>query len=418
MSTPLGIRQAERRLVLLTGTRWLPVGLTLGLTVLLPLERGLSLAQVGGLMALAGFVSLALELPTGGLADTLGRRPLLLVAAAIAVTSTLLFLLADSAALFAVALVLQGVFRALDSGPLESWYVDAVHTVDPGSPIDRGLSRAGAVLGVSIAGGALVGGLLVAWHPVAAWSALVLPFAVSIAAQLVHLVLTASLVREPRRMRMRVGGTIAPEDRAGAVIAAALRLLRESSVLRWLVAVEVFWAVAMIAFETLTPVRLAELVGGEQQAGALFGPAAAAAWALFAVGSALAGLASRRLGVAATAMIARALNGLFVIAMGVVAGAVGLVVGFWLAYLTHGANGPMHNTLLHRQSGAKTRTLVLSVNSMVSAGACSIALLVLLPLAEAASPAIAFVAAGAFSLIGVACYLPALRQERTAHAGG
>ena len=37
----IGVRQAERRLVLLTATRWMPVGLVLGLTVLLPLERGL-----------------------------------------------------------------------------------------------------------------------------------------------------------------------------------------------------------------------------------------------------------------------------------------------------------------------------------------------------------------------------------------
>ena len=109
---------------------------------------------------------------------------------------------------------------------------------------------------------------------------------------------------------------------------------------------------------------------------------------------------------------------MFVIAMGLVAGAVGLVVGFWLAYLTHGANGPMHNVLLHRQSGAKTRTLVLSINSMVAAGTCSLALLVLLPLAELTSTGVAFVAAGAFSLLGVACYLPALRQERAASAAG
>ena len=412
----IGVRQAERRLVLLTATRWTPVGLVLGLTVLLPLERGLSLSEIGGLMAIGGFVSLALELPTGGLADTIGRRPLLLVAGTVAVASTAVFVLADSAALFAVALALQGVFRALDSGPLEAWFVDTVQAVDPAAPIERGLSRSGAMLGVAIAGGALLGGLVVGWHPIATWSALVPPFLLALVAQLVHLVLVAVLVREPVRIRMRHQGRVVPEERASAVIHAAARLLRESSVLRWLVAVEVFWAVAMIAFETLTPVRLAGFVGGADRAGALFGPAAAAAWALFAAGSALAGLASRRLGVTATAMIARALNGMFVIVMGLVAGAVGLVVGFWLAYLTHGANGPMHNVLLHRQSGAKTRTLVLSINSMVAAGTCSLALLVLLPLAQLTSTGVAFVAAGAFSLLGVACYLPALRQERAASA--
>jgi MFS family permease len=184
-----------------------------------------------------------------------------------------------------------------------------------------------------------------------------------------------------------------------------------------LVAVEVFWAVAMIAFETLTPVRLAELVGGEDAAGALFGPAASAAWALFAAGAALAGLASRRLGVATTAMIARVLNAGFVVLMAFAGGVLGLVVAFWLAYLTHGANGPMHSALLHRQSEPRTRTLVLSINSAVAAGVASLALLVLLPLAEATSTSLAFAVAGAFSALGVLCYLPAWRQERTARGG-
>jgi MFS family permease len=410
---PLDPRQAERRFVLLTTTRWLPVGLTLGLTVLLPLERGLSLAEVGALLSVAGFVSLALELPTGGLADTIGRRPLLLVAGSIAVASTTIFVLAETVAAFAVALVLQGVFRALDSGPLESWFVDAVHASDPAAPLDRGLSRAGTALGMGIAGGALLGGLLVAWHPAPGWSALALPFLVAAAGQLVHLVLTAALVREPPRIRLRRQA----DERPQSVVRGAARLLRDSPVLRALIAVEVFWTVAMIAFETLTPVRLAELLGGEDAAGALFGPAAAAAWALFAAGSAVAGLTARRLGVAATAMLARALNGGFVVLMAVAVGATGLIVAFWLSYLTHGANGPMHNALLHRQSGAGTRTLVLSINSAVAAGVASLALLVLLPLAEGTSTAVAIAAAGAFSALGVACYLPAWRQERAAPRG-
>ena len=182
--------------------------------------------------------------------------------------------------------------------------------------------------------------------------------------------------------------------------------------LRSLVLVEVFWSVAMIAFETLNPVRLAELVGGEDRAGALYGPASAAAWALFAGGSALAGLASRRIGVGWTALLARVLNGVFVVAMGLVAGPVGLVAGYWLAYLTHGAAVPVHGTLLHRQAERTNRVTVLSVNSMVSGGVYSVGLLVLGPLAQQTSTATAIVVAGAFSVLGALCYLPALRDER------
>lgn len=58
-------RQARRTLLVITFTRWFPVGLTIGVTTLLPLERGMSLAQIGVILSMQGFVVLGLELPTG-----------------------------------------------------------------------------------------------------------------------------------------------------------------------------------------------------------------------------------------------------------------------------------------------------------------------------------------------------------------
>ncbi|MGA1836082.1 MFS transporter [Herbiconiux sp. 11R-BC] len=411
----------------------MPVGLVFGLTVLLPMERGLPLAQVGVLLSLQGFVVLALELPTGGIADAWGRRPLLVASGVLAVASAALMVLADSFWVFALALILQGVFRALDSGPLEAWFVDAAQGADGEAPVARGLSRAATVLGMAIAVGALAGGALVAWHPIAGSSALVLPFVVSVGLYMLHTVLVAALVREtrrrpprlsreerrslgrasssgrPRAPRLNVGGL-------GSVVADGFRLLLGSPALRGLVLVEVFWSLAMIAFETLTPVQLAEQLGSDSAAGALFGPASAAAWALFAGGAALAGLASRRVGVVWCAIGARILNGMFVVAMGFAAGPVGLVAAYWLAYVTHGAAGPMHSTLLHRQASAGNRTVVLSMNSMVAGGAYSLGLLALTPLAELASTGFAMAVAGAVSIAGALFYLPALRQERRARA--
>ena len=60
---------ARRTVLLLTATRWFPVGLTIGVTTLLTLQRGMSVAQLGVILSMQGFVVLGLELPTGGLAD-------------------------------------------------------------------------------------------------------------------------------------------------------------------------------------------------------------------------------------------------------------------------------------------------------------------------------------------------------------
>ena len=407
--SPLTARQAERRLVLLTVTRWLPVGLVFGLHVLLPLERGVSLAEIGVILAVQGVVVLALEVPTGGLADTIGRRPVLLIGGAFAVASSIVYVLAETFWVFAVAIVLQGLFRVFDSGPLEAWFVDAAHADDPTYPVERGLTRAGTALGISIALGAAACGGIVAWHPIPGWSPLVLPFVVATGVMVVHLALTAVLVREETRMRTAPTAVGLRET-----VVDGFAVLGRSRVLRGLVLVEVFWVVAMIAFEILTPVRLTELLGTESAAAALFGPASAAAWGLFALGSAAAGLASARIGVAATAIIARLLNGGFVIVMGLVAGPVGLLAAYGAAYAFHGSAGPMHNALLHRQATSGNRAVVLSLNSMVAGGTSTVALLVLGPLAEATSTTVAFVAAGAFSLLGALFYLPALRAERDA----
>ena len=195
---PVAAASAQRRLLLLTATRWFPVGLTIGLNVLLMLERDLSLTQVGIVFAAQGFVVLALELPTGSLADAMGRRPVLIAAGVISIVAMVIFVSAQSFWVVVLAWALQGVFRALDSGPLEAWYVDTAQAEDPQAPVSRALARAATVLGLAIAAGAVGSGALVAWAPLAATSPLLLPFLLALAGHVTHLVLVTVLVRELR----------------------------------------------------------------------------------------------------------------------------------------------------------------------------------------------------------------------------
>lgn len=387
-------------------------------TILLPAERGLSTFEIGTLLAIQGFIVLGLELPSGALSDTIGRRPLLVAGGTLAVLASTLFIVADEYWMFAVSFVVQGVFRALESGSLESWFVDTVHAHDPQADIARPLAQAGTALGVTIAFGALVGGLLVAWNPFPQLSALTFPVFVAIACYACYTALSFTLVHEPRRPRSeqsrrlkRLTNTLAAIPKATG---GGLRLAAASRVLRGLILVEVFWALAMIGFETLTPLRLAELLPSARDAAAVFGFASAAAWLCFAAGSFVAGLAARRIGPAWVAILERLSNGAFVALMGLATGAGGVLLAYGLCYLTHGSSGPVHAALLHRQADASTRATVLSLNSMVSGGAYSLGLLALTAFAEAQSVSFAMIAAGGLSLTGALCYLPALTQERQA----
>ncbi|HWH02025.1 MAG TPA: MFS transporter [Pilimelia sp.] len=403
----------RRRYLVLLALRWFPVGLTMPVTVLLMQSRGLTLAQIGLVAAAQGVVVMVLELPTGGLADALGRRPVLLVAAGVNLASLAILTVADSVAWFAAVFVLQGVFRALDSGPLDAWYVDAVLHADRAARYESGLSRGGAVLGLAIAGGALAAGGLVALDPVPAVGALVLPVAVAVATQVVALLATLALLTEPRRAR-GLRALRAAVVQVPTVMRGAARLASRSRVLLALVSVELLWGFGMVTFETLLPPRLAEAVGSADGAAALLGPVGAAGWLVSAAGAAAVPLLTARLGAPLTGALLRVLHGATVVGLGLAAGPVGVVAALLVCYAVHGASNPVHLGLLHRQVESAHRSTVLSLNSLMGQSAAAAGLVVLTAVADAVDLRAAFIA-GALALAAAApLYLPAWRAERAA----
>ncbi len=409
--TALDARSIRRRYLALVALRWFPTGLLIPISVLLMVSRGLSLTEIGIAASAQGFVILALELPTGGLSDSIGRRPVLLLASLVGLLSLGVLIVAQTLAVFVLAKVLQGIFRALDSGPLEAWYVDATLAADPDARIERGLGAGSAMLSLGIAGGALLSGALVALDPFESIDALTLPLLVSFGLDVVGLVAIVLLMREAPRSR----GARALASSVAAVpgvIRDGLGLLRSSRVLATLVLVELFWGFAMVTFENLFPIRLSEVIGDPTDAAALMGPVSSGAWFASAAGAFAISLVSARIGVARSAAILRILQGLTIVGMGVIAGPIGVVTAYLACYVTHGASNPMHMTLLHRQVEGPNRTTVLSMNSMISQPAGAVGAIVLGALADGTSITTAMVVGGVACAIAAPLYLPAFRAER------
>ena len=415
--TSLDAHGARRRYLTLIALRWLPTGLLIPISVLLMLSRGLSLTEIGIAFSAQGFVVLALELPTGGLSDSLGRRPVLILASLVGLVSLATLYFAHSLPMFVAAAALQGVFRALDSGPLEAWYVDTTLASDPDAHIETGLGAGNTVLSIGIAGGALLSGALVAVRPIDAIGALELPLLVAFALSVVNLVAVLLLLTEIRATRglRAVARSVAAVP---GVVRDGLGLLRSSRVLLALVLVELFWGFSMVTFESLFPVRLSEVLGDTEDAAALMGPFSSAAWVASALGSAAILTISRRLGVARSAAALRLVQGLTIVGMGLLAGPVGVVTAYLACYVSHGASNPMHTALLHRQVDGPHRTTVLSMNSMVSQPAGAIGAIVLGALADGASLSTAMVVGGIVCAAAAPLYLPAWRREQRGRRQG
>ncbi|HEU5112198.1 MAG TPA: MFS transporter [Acidimicrobiia bacterium] len=411
MTEALTAEAVRRRYLTLVAMRWFPTGLLIPVSILLPAERGLSLSQIGLAAAGQGLVVLFLELPTGGLADSLGRKRVLITSSFVGMASVAIYLAADSFGAFFAAFALQGVFRALDSGPLEAWYVDATHASDPDAEIQRGLSGAGIALGVAIAAGALLSGLLVTLDPIRGLEPLATPVVVSLGLQVLSAAGVAILMTEIRADKGWQAATRAASE-TPAAIRGGLRLLRDNRVLLAIVSVELFWGFGMITFESFIPLRLAEIMGNAERAAAITGPAASAAWLISAAGAATVPWLGRSLGLAPAAALLRILQGLAVVGIGFAAEAPGVIAAYLAAYLIHGASNPIHMTLLHRQVDGTFRATVSSLNSMAGLSAAAFGLIALTALAEATSLSTAAYV-GAFVLAAAApLYIPAWRQSR------
>lgn len=378
----LDARRARHRFLILRATRWFPTGLLIPVLVLFMVDRGLTLAQIGIASAAQGVMVIALELPTGGLADAFGRRRVLLAANGFDVLTLALYLLGGSLVWFVIAWGFQGVFRALESGPLDAWYVDAVHEAGASETVERGLSLGGVVLGLAIASGALASGALV-WIGDRAGDVdpLVLPFVVALGLRVLDTVLIWRLMNEVRPdaalAHLRRSLREVPE-----VVAGAITLVRGSVVLAFLVSVELTWGFGMAAFEVLFPARLADTLDSADRAASLMGPVAAVAWVASSGGAALVPRATERFGKFRVAAAMRLLQAATILAMGVVAGPVGAITAYLANYLVHGASNPVHLTLVHEQAAAHNRATVVSLNSMMAGLSATIGGIVLGTIAD------------------------------------
>jgi MFS family permease len=413
VSSVLTPDQARRRFVALTALRWLPVGVAVPVAVLLATARGLSPADIGITVALYGAVTLLLELPTGGLADAIGHRPVLALSGLFTTAGLLTMAFADSMLVFAIAWALNGVARALDSGPLEAWYVDTVHRTDPAADITTGLSRAAAADAAGLTVGAVLGGALPLVVERGGAAALALPLLLGAGVALVHVVAVLLLVvpvgpaRASSAAALRSGAREVP-----LVVSATVRLVLHDRLLGLLLTASLLLGLVLSTLELLGPLHFADLAGSPEEGSAVFGVVTAVSFAAAAVGSLLAPAAGRaaRGSVALVSAVTSVLAAGTIAAVALAPGVVLAAVAYSLFHLCNGTAWPLRKKLMHDQTTSAQRSTTVSAWSLALMVGGLVGNLVLPRLAESAGLATGLLAAAGGMLL-LAVVSPGLRAR-------
>ena len=391
------IKSATRRYALVSFLVWLPVGLYAAPMVLLTLSRGLDLAGVAAIGAAYSLTVAILELPTGGLADVIGRRPVLVASAVISAAGLVLLGLSTTAAGLVAAAVLRGVARALSTGPAEAWYVDTVHAAGgPDADLGPGLARGAASASATLAVGMLAGGLLpvVVGGPIGPVVPLALPVLLGAVGEIVRVVVTIRALPEPPRS---TGG--GPRPGVFTTVRTGLRLgLRDPVVSRLLVIAAAIGA-TLATIELITPAWLGRATGDAETGGLAYALVAAAGFVADGLGSTASHRVARRLGsprsgaIAGLLLAVAALAGLAAATQLPGAGGVLLAGAAYCGiFVGIGISVPVQARLLHSRVGAGERATVVSVQSLLMQITGAVAAVALGALATGTAPGLAVLA--------------------------
>jgi len=409
---------------LVTSLNWFAAVLPMPVMVLLAQSRGVTLAEVGLYMGVYALVVAALEVPSGAVADAMGRKRAYLLGGALTVVARLVYLAAFDLWAFVLFAALFGAARALTSGALEAWFVDALQAEDEGVDLQPALATAGSFQLAALALGTLGGGALPALFArlpeAGAVTPLAVPLLVSALLQVLVLALAAAVVVERRPAAAGSLSTAVSPLAVVALVRQAFVAVARAPRLRLLLAADVVVGAALAASENLWQPFFAALLPGD-------GAAVAAGGGTLALGAILGGsFAVGILGNLLATRLAAALGrrhalvaALFQLAQGAAFVLLALAGGFVAAaalflgtYLARAALSSPHMALYNREVTADRRSVMLSVQSLASFAGAFVGSVALGPLAEAASIATAWAVAGAAVAATSLLYLRLDREAR------
>jgi MFS transporter, DHA1 family, quinolone resistance protein len=409
----------KRVYYLILALTWLSVALPLPIFVLFMQARGISLMQLGIIMGVYSITIVLLELPTGGLADAVGRKKVSLLAHTINILSGVILLFSFSFWGFLLAMILMGVGRALNSGALDAWFIDALQTADPEIDLQPALAQAGMVTLLALGAGTLIGGTLPALFSdlPSSETALISPLSTTLLAslflQMALLAVIATAVHEPRRTgetqtTWRAGFQAVPK-----IVNEAVTLTRQNRNLPLLMGATLVGGFTLAGVETFWQPHFAGLLGSTVERSWLFGLVMAISFLAGAGGNMLSIPLSKRLNqrYAVAAGLARGVQSVALLVMAILKQLAGFAGGFWAFYLGSGLIGSPHETLVNLEIPAARRSAMLSMQSLASYVGSFLGSILLGAIAERGTISAAWMAAAVVSMVSLLLYARVSQQQ-------
>lgn len=381
------------------------MGLTVAVVALALTDRGMDLFQISLLFGVYSVTTMTLELPFGGLADSIGRKPVFLTAVVASLISLALFLATRNFYVLALSFAFIGFGRALRSGTLDAWFVETFKTIAPNVDVQPALAKAQSANAMGLACGAILGGLLPdILGSVAARAGFgiydvsyVASFGVMLGVFAFTMVAIVEAPRPTSGWALRQGFANVPR-----VIRDASRLALKHPVLSVLLTAQAFFLMATNPVEVIWPTHAKPMIDADY-ANTVIGVLTATYFFSNALGASLSPhiswLFKRRHAVTLAATFA-CLAGLQILLA-----LQGHIIGFLLAFIVYsvflGVSETPESSILHRCVADRQRSTMLSLRSLIKQLGAAVGLVLAGAIADAYSAPVAWCVGAIFLVIAV-----------------
>ena len=378
-----------------------------GINTIFLLDAGLSNLEAFAANAFFTAGMVLFEIPTGVVADTIGRRASYLAGTLTLMATTLLYVLLWHIEgpfwAWAVVSMLLGLGFTFFSGAVEAWLVDALHATGFAGDLEQVFGRGQIVTGIGMLTGSVAGGY------VAQLTSLGVPFLMRAGVLIVMFLFAGYAMRDIGFTARRSDGTL---REMRAITADSVEYGWRVPAVKWMMLASPFTAgVGIYAFYALQPYLL-ELVGDP----GAYGIAGIAA-ALVAGSQILGGLAApwirRRFRLRTSALLTAIASGAAALAL------IGLIREFWAAVtliaiwaMFNSAAIPIRQSYVNGLIPSGQRATILSFDSMLG----STGGVVIQPVLGRAADVYGYATSYVFGAAITALALPFVARSRAEHA--
>jgi len=395
---------------------WFIIGLIFPVLILYILDKGLSIFDAGIVMAAYSSAAILLELPTGGLADGIGRKRVYLLSLGVMLAGAAVLFVADGFTSLLLGAMLLGAARALSSGSIEAWFIDEFKLQNPSGNLQRAVAQAGFFITLGIALGSLVGGLIpLAFSGIelgipgwGRYSVNAMAYMIFIAVQIV---LTLIMIQE--RTGVERKGVMAGFRATPQTIATSVKFGIQNRITFALVLATFAIGIAVGSVELLWQPRVQEILG-PQEATWILGVLAAGYFASAAIGS-LAGspfCKAFKDDFAHALTAARIMLALCLFLLALQSGMILFALLYFAFYLVMGIEASPYSATYNEEVPSEVRSTMLSFQSLVAQLGGLIGTLLLGYVAQTTSIAQSWLLAALVLMVSAVAYVSLGRLQR------